>query len=161
MTDPIAFNTGVAPTGTAQPVTSLGGLGSEAFLQLLVAQLRYQNPMEPTDGTQFLQQTAQFTQVETLQQLAESQQSLMNLTQFSLAVGLTGKTVEALTAEGNITGEVSGVRFTADGPELEVGDQWVPISSILEVASEPEAPSPPPSEDGTTSEPEVASQPES
>lgn len=158
MTNPINFNPGVPPTAAAPPVTSLGGLGSEAFLQLLVAQLRYQNPMEPTDGTQFLQQTAQFTQVETLQQLAESQQALMNLTQFSLAVGLTGKTVDALAADGStITGEVSGVRFTAGGPELEVGDQWVPISNIVEVAAEPEIASDP----EAATEPEVASPPES
>lgn len=120
-------------TGSAQP-TTLGGLGGDAFLQLLVAQLRYQNPMDPSDGTEFLQQTAQFTQVETLQSLADTQAQLMNLTQFSLAVGLSGKTVEAMGMDGGrITGEVAGVRFTADGPELEIDTQWVPISSVLEV----------------------------
>lgn len=139
-------------TGAAdsQHLSSLGGLGGEAFLQLLVAQLRYQNPMDPTDGTQFLQQTAQFTQVETLQTLADTQQQLMSLSQFSLAVGLSGKTVEALTADGTITGEVSGVRFTADGAELEVGTTWVPISHVVGV--EPTAEPTPPIEgpDGTT-----------
>ncbi len=130
MTD--AVNAIAAQTQT-QP-TSLGGLGGEAFLQLLVAQLRYQNPMDPSDGTEFLQQTAQFTQVETLQTLADTQAQLMNLTQFSLAVGLSGKTIEAIGTDGSrVTGQVAGVRFTADGPELEVDTQWIPIANVLEV----------------------------
>jgi flagellar basal-body rod modification protein FlgD len=132
MTDPI---TGLGGTTAAPaPSSGLGTLGADAFLQLLVAQLKYQNPMEPTDGTQFLQQTAQFTQVETLQTLASTQEQLMSLTQFSLAVGLTGKTVEAIAADGSrVSGQVGGVRFTADGPELEIGEQWLPIQNVVEV----------------------------
>jgi flagellar basal-body rod modification protein FlgD len=140
MTDAITGLGATAPTESA--TSGLGGLGGDAFLQLLVAQLRYQNPMEPTDGTQFLQQTAQFTQVETLQTLADTQQQLMNLTQFSLAVGLTGKTVEAIDQYGTrVTGQVGGVRFTLDGPELEIGDQWIPIQNVVEV--EPATPATP------------------
>jgi flagellar basal-body rod modification protein FlgD len=132
MTD--AISSAAAQAAGSSQASTLGGLGGEAFLQLLVAQLRYQNPMDPSDGTEFLQQTAQFTQVETLQTLADTQAQLMNLTQFSLAVGLSGKTVDAIGADGGrITGEVAGVRFTADGPELEVDTQWIPISNVLEV----------------------------
>jgi flagellar basal-body rod modification protein FlgD len=132
MTDAIA---GIGGSQATQSVSSsLSTLGGDAFLQLLVAQLKYQNPMEPTDGTQFLQQTAQFTQVETLQTLADTQEQLMNLTQFSLAVGLTGKTVEAVDQNGQrVSGEVGGVRFTVDGPELEVGERWLPIQNVVEV----------------------------
>lgn len=132
MTDAIGA-TSTQATQQAQP-TTLGGLGGDAFLQLLVAQLRYQNPMDPSDGTEFLQQTAQFTQVETLQGLADTQAQLMNLTQFSLAVGLNGKTVEAISGDGShISGDVAGVRFTADGPELQVEAEWIPIANVLEV----------------------------
>lgn len=132
MTDAIA---GIGGSQATQSVSSsLSTLGGDAFLQLLVAQLKYQNPMEPTDGTQFLQQTAQFTQVETLQTLADTTEQLMGLTQFSLAVGLTGKTVEAVDQNGQrVSGEVGGVRFTVDGPELEVGEQWLPIQNVVEV----------------------------
>lgn len=41
-------------------------IGKEAFLQLLVAQVKNQNPMNPTDGVQFLSQLAQFSQLEQL-----------------------------------------------------------------------------------------------
>ena len=44
-------------------------LNENTFLTLLVAQLKYQDPMNPADSTQFLTQTAQFTEVETLQKM--------------------------------------------------------------------------------------------
>lgn len=132
------------PLPSIQPVAqagstsqSLGGLGPDAFLKLLVAQLRYQNPMEPSDGSQLLQQTADFTQVETLKSLAESQEQLKNLTQFSLAIGLAGKQVTAYDSSGNnLAGEVGGVRFASTGPEVEIDSVWVPMTNVVEVSPE-------------------------
>lgn len=116
---------------------SLGGLGPDAFLKLLVAQLKYQNPMEPSDGTQLLQQTADFTQVETLKSLADSQEQLMNLTQFSLAVGLSGKEVTAFDSSGNsLAGEVGSIRFASTGPEVQIDSTWVPMANVVEVSPE-------------------------
>lgn len=127
----------IAPSASMSAADSLGALGPDAFLKLLVAQLKYQNPMEPSDGTQLLQQTAQFTQVETLQSLADSQEQLMSVTQFSLAVGLSGKQVSAYDTGGNeVTGEVSSIRFASTGAELQIGQTWVPLSNVVEVAPE-------------------------
>ncbi len=47
----------------------------------MVAQLKYQDPMAPADGAAMMQQTAQFTQVETLQKLASVQEQLVGLQQ--------------------------------------------------------------------------------
>ena len=126
-----------APTASMSASESLGNLGPDAFLKLLVAQLKYQNPMEPSDGTQLLQQTAQFTQVETLQSLADSQEQLMNVTQFSLAVGLSGKQVSGYDASGNqVSGQVDNIRFASTGAELQIGQTWVPLTNVVEVAPE-------------------------
>lgn len=127
----------IAPAETMSASESLGNLGPDAFLKLLVAQLKYQNPMEPSDGTQLLQQTAQFTQVETLQSLADSQEQLMNVTQFSLAVGLSGKQVTGYDASGNqVKGQVDNIRFASTGAELQIDQTWVPLSNVVEVAPE-------------------------
>jgi len=66
--------TGPAATTAAAP-TSTTGAGSEAsvddvsetaFLQLLVAQIQYQDPTNPTDSTAFVTQLAQFSSLEQL-----------------------------------------------------------------------------------------------
>lgn len=53
-----------ATTGSATDPTSLAT--EDTFLQLMVAQLKNQDPTEPTDSTQFLTQLAQFSQLEQL-----------------------------------------------------------------------------------------------
>ena len=41
-------------------------VSKEAFMQLLVSQIKNQNPLNPTDGVQFLSQLAQFSELEQL-----------------------------------------------------------------------------------------------
>ena len=58
-------------------------LDKEAFLQLLVAQMKYQDPLEPTSNTEYISQYAQFSQVESLQNMSGS----MDLQRASSLVG--------------------------------------------------------------------------
>lgn len=130
MISPLNANAAVGDTATS----GLGGLGTDAFLKLLVAQLRYQNPMDPSDGTAMLQQTAQFTTVETLRSLAEAQQQLMGFSQLSLAVGLMGKQVMAVGPDGApVEGSVDGIGFGSDGPVLTIREVEVPLANVLEI----------------------------
>jgi flagellar basal-body rod modification protein FlgD len=55
-----------AATDTTTSTQSANSVSKDAFLQLLVAQLKNQDPLNPTDGTQFLSQLAQFSQLEQL-----------------------------------------------------------------------------------------------
>lgn len=58
-----------APTSdrpTALPTNPKGEMGKDAFLQLLVAQLRHQDPLSPADGKEMAAQMAQFSSVEQL-----------------------------------------------------------------------------------------------
>lgn len=52
--------------------TSTDGMDKDAFLQLLVAQMQYQDPLEPTSNTEYIAQYAQFSQVEQMQNMAAS-----------------------------------------------------------------------------------------
>jgi flagellar basal-body rod modification protein FlgD len=53
-----------APSGAATPPAVPGAIDKNMFLRLLVAQLRHQDPMKPTDGMQFVSELAQFQQLE-------------------------------------------------------------------------------------------------
>lgn len=79
-------------------------LGKDEFLQLLVAQMKNQDPINPMDGTQFASQLAQFNSVEQLinlndgmNALAQSQQMMSNGLSNTMAASLAGKTVRALS----------------------------------------------------------------
>jgi len=52
------------PSGGAEAAAKQTDLTKDAFLQLLVAQIKNQDPLNPTDGVQFLTQLAQFSQLE-------------------------------------------------------------------------------------------------
>jgi flagellar basal-body rod modification protein FlgD len=60
MTDP----SGVGNSAQPQAANNTAAVGKDAFMQLLVAQIRNQNPLNPADGVEFLSQLAQFSQLE-------------------------------------------------------------------------------------------------
>jgi flagellar basal-body rod modification protein FlgD len=132
---------------TPPPVTGATGgatnqsdpqvMGKDTFLKLLVAQLKYQNPMEPVDSSQFMAQTAQFTMVEKLQAMAAQTEALVAGEASQRAAGLLGRQVSYVDAEGAIqTGVVTGTRFGSDGPVLLLGPggSGVPSENTVELS---------------------------
>jgi flagellar basal-body rod modification protein FlgD len=67
--------------------------GKDTFLKLLVAQLKYQDPTHPADSSQFLQQTAQFTELETLQKIQASQETQAKASAMLAASSMVGRNV--------------------------------------------------------------------
>lgn len=142
MTSPVASGSGyVTPISdvlgqqTPKKTNAAGSeLGQDAFLKLLVAQLKYQDPMNPSDGAQFLAQTAQFTQVEKLNELASAQQELVSAQLMLSASNLVGRTVTYKGADGvAVTGVVTSATIGGSNPTLKVGNMDVPLSSVTEV----------------------------
>lgn len=70
-------------TSVSKAAKSSSGMDKEAFLQLLVAQMKYQDPLEPTSNTEYIAQYAQFSQVEQMQNMSSS----MDLQRASSLVG--------------------------------------------------------------------------
>jgi flagellar basal-body rod modification protein FlgD len=64
-TSNVSSNSGTGSQGTAaSPTTTNQTVNQNMFLQLLVAQLKNQDPSNPPDGLQFVSELAQFQQVE-------------------------------------------------------------------------------------------------
>lgn len=143
MTSPIGgsisneFDVKTTPTSlyTNKTTTDAGKSRSladqDTFLKLLVAQLKYQDPTNPTDSTQFLAQTAQFTQVEKLGQIAQ----MLSAQQLIGASALVGRTVTYQDANGvSQTGVVTKTKLNGDSePTLVVGNTDVQLSKVTEV----------------------------
>lgn len=63
-------------TGDSNTSEKSSLISSDAFLQLLVAELQYQNPLNPMDGTEYVQQLAQLSEVENSASILEEVQGI-------------------------------------------------------------------------------------
>jgi flagellar basal-body rod modification protein FlgD len=106
------------------------------FLQLMVAQMKYQDPMNPTDTSTMLTQNATFTEVQAIQEM-QSEMGMVLSSQLAFgSAAMIGKTVSWVDANGTTqSGTVDGATFTTSGPVVNVGDQQVAVSSIASVSA--------------------------
>lgn len=111
-------------------------LDKDTFMQLLVAQLKHQDPLNPTDSAEFLAQTAQFTSLEKMEAVADQTAQALAAQMSFGASGLVGRTVTYTDESGTeATGPVDSVRFTAAGPLLRIGDAEIPLGNVLSVGT--------------------------
>jgi flagellar basal-body rod modification protein FlgD len=120
-----------APKSIADKTKDLGD--KDTFLKLLVAQLKYQDPSNPADSTQFLAQTAQFTQVEKLGDIAD----LLKTQRMVGVSSLVGHEVTYMDENGGRqSGVVSAAKLNGDSePILRIGNTDVQLSKVMEVQS--------------------------
>jgi flagellar basal-body rod modification protein FlgD len=136
---PVATALG-AGSGTQQTART-DTLGKDAFLKLLVAQLRYQDPSNPTDSAQFMSQTAQFTQVEKLDEIAKANTEMLAAQSMFATSGLVGRTIAYAAPDGtDVSGVVTSVTFGPTGPVLKVGSPAVDVavSAVKEIRQTPD-----------------------
>jgi flagellar basal-body rod modification protein FlgD len=127
-----------------QPTAATGSAeDKEMFLNLMVAQLRYQDPMNPADSGEFLAQNAQFTALEKMQQVADQTSALLAAQISFGASGLVGRYVSYLNADGTSTaGLVGSVTYDANGPMLVVDGESVSLGQVQSVTADAPADAP-------------------
>jgi flagellar basal-body rod modification protein FlgD len=136
-----SINTGWSRNATA-PAAQDQNLDKDAFLKLLVAQMKYQDPSSPTDMTQFMSQTAQFSLVEKFQEVSQLTTSLLGNSRSQTAVALVGQSVTYLDEnQKSHTGVVAGVSMEGGEPILTIDDQKVRLDSVTQVGQAPKDPS--------------------
>jgi flagellar basal-body rod modification protein FlgD len=130
------INTNVTPSTNGLPqLDNTQQLDENTFLKLLVAQLKYQNPLQPTDPAAFMAQTAQFTQVEKLNQLVQMAQTQQTSNQMLLSSSLVGKSVTYDDGNGaTLHGVVTAVKLDAKNPPtLTIGGKDVELTAVKQI----------------------------
>ena len=97
-----------------------------AFLQLLIAQMKNQDPTSPTDMSQYMSQFAQMSSVEQAIQTNAKLDTLLSSTALSQAESLIGRTASFTSSDGqSTTGKITAVRIIQGGAvaTLEDGTQ--------------------------------------
>ena len=116
-------------------------LDKQAFLDLLVAQLRNQDPSAPMDSSQLMTQTTQLSTMESLVALADTQRESFALQMRMSAAQLVGQQITWTDAEGaEKSGVVSAVSYAGPVPTVKVGDTDVTLDAVSSVAPAAVAP---------------------
>jgi flagellar basal-body rod modification protein FlgD len=121
---------GVLQSSTASSIslssetkTSNSSLDKDAFLQLLVAQMKYQDPLEPTDNTEYVAQLATFSELEEMQNLSSTMS-------FQRASGLVGQEVVCKVTNAS-TGATEYVQGIVDYVVYEGSKAYLSIDESL------------------------------
>ena len=110
-----------------------GALDKEDFLKLLVAQMQYQDPLEPTSNTEYMSQLAQFSSVEELQNLSAtlSSNQALNLTGQYVILNVPDSTGEIK----QVSGLVDYVTMTDGKAYFHVDNEYYPADYLDSVVS--------------------------
>jgi flagellar basal-body rod modification protein FlgD len=110
-TNSATSSTSTSATGQAAPAAPT--LNYNAFLQLLIAEMKNQDPTKPMDSAQYVAQLATFSNVEQSVQANAKLDSLMTSFALSQADGLVGRNI--VSADGTVGGQVVAVRVVTGG----------------------------------------------
>lgn len=117
-----------ASTAGAAQVAQSNQLGKMDFLNILVTQLRYQDPLNPMDDKAFIAQLAQFS---ALEQMTEQ----TKWAQMSYGLNLVGHMVLYSNDEGQPgIGVVQSLRMVDGQPMLNLGELEIKLEQVIEAA---------------------------
>ena len=114
--------TGTSSTNnkTSSALGAAAGMGKDDFMQLLIAQLKNQDPMKPMEDKEFITQLAQFSSLEAMEKMTTQMEELTGSQMLVQAATLIGKQVSARLKSGEVvTGTISQVKIV-DGQAMAV-----------------------------------------
>ena len=128
-------------------VTGSNDLGKDAFMSLLVEQMKNQDPMAPTSNDEFIAQLAQFSSLEEMQVVNENlvalallQQDNALMAQLTDSSALIGKQVVYMDPETSepATGTVEAVKLAEGAVSLLVDGKEISLASVSEITGNPD-----------------------
>lgn len=113
---------GSAPAPQDANLTRQNTIDQEDFIKLFLAQLQFQDPLEPVDNREFLAQLAQFSSLEQSRQTSENTSDVLVMNATAQALGLLDRQVDVRGLALPVSGKVIAVEFTPAGASLSVRD---------------------------------------
>jgi len=113
-------------------MSSIGAIGASStsvqstsvsmddFINILLTQLTYQDPLKPMDNEAFMAQLAQFTTLGQTQDLSSKVDALLSTQSSMQAIGLIGRTVQFTSDQGTQTGTVASLSWAGTTPQLSI-----------------------------------------
>ena len=117
----------LAATGASQE------LDGDAFLMLMLEQLKNQDPMNPMDNSEMLAQQAQFTQLQELQEMNETLATNNMIQQANSLVGKTVQIIDPNNTSRTITGLVTSANFTSGSATITVNGKEYPLGLVAAI----------------------------
>ncbi len=118
------------------PVNSIQQLDVEHFITLMITELQNQDPLNPLDNAQMLQQISQIREIGATDNLTKTLESVLLGQNISSASSLLGKEIRAITDTGSpVFGKVDKVTITDGIPRLHVGFDEVGLNNVAEIRS--------------------------
>lgn len=138
---PVTSGSAASATAPKNQPRDLKDLDINQFLKLMIAELTNQDPLNPMDNTQLVQQIGEIRQISATTQLSETLNAVQSGQSLTTASSLIGKKITALTADQqNVTGVVDKVTVEVDPKNadtrtynIHIGDKSLPLKNVREV----------------------------
>ncbi len=102
-------------TTAAKGANDIGDLTTDEFLQLMIAEMQNQDPLEPMTNSEMMSQVGQLREIASNESLSDTLESVMLGQNFSTASAMIGQYVDALSDEGrNVQGKVARVSVSVE-----------------------------------------------
>ena len=107
------------------------------FLKILITEMGHQDPFNPVDNNQFVNQMAQIQQLESSASLTDGIKSLTKSQEIAAASAMIGKIVRGQADDGSLAqGQVDRVTINGDKIRLLIGDQSVALANVSDVTNQ-------------------------
>jgi flagellar basal-body rod modification protein FlgD len=131
-TTPVSQNPAPAPVPPAS-----NALDASQFMQVLMAQLTHQNPLEPMSNSEMMTQFSQLNSLQELRDIHASMDKLAASNRVLYLASLIGKTVKVNRPDGNVLeGVVEEVITEKDNPQLRIGSEKANLDDVIEIKGE-------------------------
>ncbi|HWI65938.1 MAG TPA: flagellar hook capping FlgD N-terminal domain-containing protein [Symbiobacteriaceae bacterium] len=125
---PVGSSGQAEQAGSEPQVSRKDQMGKAEFLNLLITQLRYQDPLKPMDDREFATQLAQFSSLDKITEQTK-------WSKMTYGLGLVGQTVTYAGDDGSaLTGVVKALKVVDGVPKLSLGETEINIDQVMQAA---------------------------